>query len=190
MRALGEGGWWTQKRFHAAGIVADPFCAACSSVARVHRNIGSLHFRFCCCPATKTVRDAYKDQGIPTRGAKRCALLAAIVPARRAHRACPPRRSAQGRIAKRSAQSGLGRCAGRQQRRHCARALRLMPRQLPHLAWGRAMGCVEVVGTCVAASEDLGRQPRGCRWLAPRPQLVHFICKAGGGSLEEGVGSH
>ena len=33
LRALGEGGWWSQERLHAAGMVEDPYCKACSPLA-------------------------------------------------------------------------------------------------------------------------------------------------------------
>ena len=64
LRALGEGGWWTQERLHAAGIVADPYCTACSPVASGYRSVGSLHHRFCVCPETRAARDSHKDQCI------------------------------------------------------------------------------------------------------------------------------
>ena len=64
LRALGEGGWWTQERLHEAGIVDDPHCTACSPAGGSYRSVGSLHHRFCVCPASRTIRDTFKDQAI------------------------------------------------------------------------------------------------------------------------------
>ena len=64
LRALGEGGWWTQERLHEAGIVDDPHCTACSPIGNSYRSIGSLHHRFCACATTRPLREAHSDQGI------------------------------------------------------------------------------------------------------------------------------
>ena len=65
LRALGEGGWWTQERLHAAGVegIVDPYCRACGSV-ETHRSIGNIHHRCCGCPASRPTRHSYKDQAI------------------------------------------------------------------------------------------------------------------------------
>jgi ribonuclease HI len=66
LRALGEGGWWTQSRLYEAGIdgVDDPYCRACLAADGSVRREGTLHHRFCGCPSTRSTRDAFKDQEI------------------------------------------------------------------------------------------------------------------------------
>ena len=66
LRSLGEGGWWTQARLFAEGVagIADPFCRACSSPSCEPRFEGTLHHRCCTCPATRSLRDDFKDQAI------------------------------------------------------------------------------------------------------------------------------
>ena len=48
LRALGEGGWWTQARMHAEQLpgVEDDICKACNAA------VGTLYHRCCECPAT------------------------------------------------------------------------------------------------------------------------------------------
>ena len=72
LRALGEGGWWTQQRLHAEGVegVSDPYCRACGPDApsskqappRLPRAVGSIHHRTCACAVTQQLRDSYKHQ--------------------------------------------------------------------------------------------------------------------------------
>ena len=45
LRALGEGGWWTQDRLFDAGLVHDNTCKAC------HGAVGTMFHRCCGCPA-------------------------------------------------------------------------------------------------------------------------------------------
>ena len=72
LRALGEGGWWTQARLFEEGVqgVTDPYCRACGPDApaaarcpeRLPRPHGTLHHRCCGCPATASIRGSYKHQ--------------------------------------------------------------------------------------------------------------------------------
>ena len=52
LRALGEGGWWTQERMHEAGFagVEDSTCRACNDL------VGSLYHRCCGCSASADLR--------------------------------------------------------------------------------------------------------------------------------------
>ena len=65
MRALGEGGWWTQSRLHAEGRAADKWCRACGdrggSLGPVE---GTLHHRCVACIATRELREKHKDQAL------------------------------------------------------------------------------------------------------------------------------
>ena len=64
LRALGEGGWWTQDRLFQEGRVDDPWCRACGSRGGLGPARGTLHHRLCACVATRELRDAFKDQDI------------------------------------------------------------------------------------------------------------------------------
>jgi hypothetical protein len=66
LRALGEGGWWTQARLFEAELegVDDPYCRACSAHEAELRWAGTLHHRCCGCPATMALREGHKDQEI------------------------------------------------------------------------------------------------------------------------------
>ena len=71
LRALGEGGWWTQERLWNEGVagVTDPFCRACvlpgdGNDGQPTRAVGSFIHRTTSCAATRAVRDAFKDAEI------------------------------------------------------------------------------------------------------------------------------
>ena len=77
LRALGEGGWWTQDRRFNEGLpgVVDPYCRACGPEAppkhrapeTLPQPVGSLHHRVCACRATQELRDSYKHQDVLSR---------------------------------------------------------------------------------------------------------------------------
>jgi hypothetical protein len=61
LRSLGEGGWWTQERMHAAGFegVEDSICKACND------QVGTLYHRCAGCAATiGLMRSSPKHRGI------------------------------------------------------------------------------------------------------------------------------
>ena len=70
LKALGEGGWWTQARLYEEGVqgVEDPFCRACGPGAPPQSRSsfgprpGTLYHRCCECPATSGVRRQSKHQ--------------------------------------------------------------------------------------------------------------------------------
>ena len=64
LRALGEGGWWTQDRLFAEGRADDQWCKACGDRGTLGPAVGSLHHRTCACSATKELRDSLKGQAI------------------------------------------------------------------------------------------------------------------------------
>ena len=64
VRALGEGGWWTQARLHQEGRVDTKWCKACGSRGNIGPVEGTLHHRLCACIATAALRDKFKDQEI------------------------------------------------------------------------------------------------------------------------------
>ena len=64
LRALGEGGWWTQDRLFAEGRADDQWCKACGDRGTLGPAVGSLHHRMCACSATKELRDSFKGQAI------------------------------------------------------------------------------------------------------------------------------
>ena len=73
LKAMGEGGWWTQSRLHdemVAGVVDDK-CRAClpaspefGTFGEVRPQRGTFIHRAVQCQATKDLRSAYKDQQI------------------------------------------------------------------------------------------------------------------------------
>ena len=62
LRALGEGGWWTQERHFSSGTYgfADPYCRACEPAEQ----IGTLRHRSVDCSASQPLRDQFADQEI------------------------------------------------------------------------------------------------------------------------------
>ena len=66
LRALGEGGWWTQSKLFEEGAdgISDPYCRACGQEDGQHQSIGTLHHRFCMCPATGALREGYGVQDV------------------------------------------------------------------------------------------------------------------------------
>ena len=64
LRALGEGGWWTQARLHQEGRVDTPWCKACGRRGGVGPAEGTLHHRLCSCSATAALWEKFKDQDI------------------------------------------------------------------------------------------------------------------------------
>ena len=62
LRALGEGGWWTQSRLFGEGKAADPWCKACGDRAGLGPVEGTLHHRMSSCDATRKARESFKSQ--------------------------------------------------------------------------------------------------------------------------------
>ena len=58
LRSLGEGGWWTQDRMHAAELrgVTDDACKAC------HDQVGTLYHRCCGCSKLRPLMDSPEGQ--------------------------------------------------------------------------------------------------------------------------------
>ena len=70
LRALGEGGWWTQSRLHEQGTADDPWCRACLDIRKEMRlgpALGTLHHCFCGCLATADLRSRCKHQDVLAR---------------------------------------------------------------------------------------------------------------------------
>ena len=66
LRALGEGGWWTQQRLFNEGKVADPYCKGCVGGPR-GPIIGTLLHRCAGCSLTQGVREEHGDQETVSR---------------------------------------------------------------------------------------------------------------------------
>ena len=72
LKALGEGGWWTQSRLYHEGVhgVGDPFCRACGPAASVEVRAsfgpleGSFPHRACACPSTRKLRQSSRHHSI------------------------------------------------------------------------------------------------------------------------------
>ena len=73
LRAMGEGGWWTQQRLFVEGVagVLDDKCRACppsvaerGSYAPTEPSAGTFIHRAAQCCATKALRAGYKDQDV------------------------------------------------------------------------------------------------------------------------------
>ena len=56
LKSVMIGGQWTQDRLYQAGLVSAPTCAACGG------DVGTLHHRFWCCPATHRLRKAWVSE--------------------------------------------------------------------------------------------------------------------------------
>ena len=64
LRALGEGGWWTQERLFQEGRADDPWCKACGDRGGIGQIRGTLYHRMCGCSATVQARNAFKGQDL------------------------------------------------------------------------------------------------------------------------------
>ena len=64
LRALGEGGWWSQSRLHQEGRVEDPWCKACGDRGGLGQALGTLHHRMVACSATEGIRKSFKNQAL------------------------------------------------------------------------------------------------------------------------------
>ena len=68
LRALGEGGWWTQERLFLQGTtgITDPHCRACLPAAGSDATpaVGTLWHRCCQCPAMDDIRQRHRNQDI------------------------------------------------------------------------------------------------------------------------------
>ena len=73
LKAMGEGGWWTQQRLHAEGVygVHDDRCRACAPASPGHGTgapfdpaVGAVIHRALHCGASSCLRAEFKDQAI------------------------------------------------------------------------------------------------------------------------------
>ena len=64
LRALGEGGWWSQSRLFKEGRATDPWCKACGDRGGLGHVEGTLHHRMCSCDATQQARHSFKCQEV------------------------------------------------------------------------------------------------------------------------------